>query len=88
MDCDEVLIPIDNSLVVLEGAEGEVDIAGMHLYYREGAWYERGDDGEFYPDWGLTWFYKNPEHPEDYFYYEQDAPVVAIHNLISALSRD
>lgn len=42
---------------------------------------ERNNAGEFEPDWGLTWFYENPDNPKDYFYYEQDPPGTAIHNL-------
>ncbi len=37
------------------------------------------------PDWGLTWFYTDPDNPEAYLYYEQDDPEVSIHNLRNIL---
>ena len=77
----------DGSAVVLYGEEHEVVIAGEIVHYREGVWLERGDDGELYPDWDLTWFYKDTDHPQEYIYYEQDPPEVALHNLRRILER-
>ncbi len=79
---DEEVFEIDGSLVSLDIEEYEVTIGGNDLYYREGVWCERDEDtGEWMPDWDLTWFYKDPENPADYFYFEQDPPETAIHNL-------
>ncbi len=84
---DELMLDIDeNSAVILDGTEHSVTIHDQKVYYREGTWCERDDDGELMPDWGLTWFYTNKEHPENYLYYEQDPPETAIHNLTSILA--
>ena len=77
---EEVEFYIDDSLVCLDEDEYIVNIDGRTIYYREGVWCERYD-GEMMPDWSLTWFYEDPDNPEDYFYYEQDPPETAIHNL-------
>ena len=76
----EICFEIDNSLVCLDDIEHETNIYGQHVYYREGVWCEKYD-GEFMPDWSLTWFYTDQNHPENYLYYEQDPPDTAIHNL-------
>lgn len=71
----------DGSHIVLYGPIEEVIIEGIHLYYREGDYYQIDDDGELYADWSLTLFYQDIDHPEEYFYFEQDPPETAIHNL-------
>ena len=75
----------DGSHVVLMGPEKEVDIAGTHLYYREGEYLQIDDDGGTLPDWSLTCFYEDKEHPENYLYIEQDPPETAMHNLTHIL---
>ena len=52
------------------------------IYVCEGTWYEKDEDGEFQPDWSLTWFFTDLEHPEDYLYFEQDDPDAALHNFM------
>jgi len=79
---DEIVFEMDGSLVSLDIEEYEASINGDTLYYREGVWCERDEEtGEWMPDWDLTWFYKDPENPEEYFYFEQDPPETALHNL-------
>ena len=80
LEIDPVEFFIDDSLVILEGEEHEVDISDMHLFYREGVWCEKYD-GEWMPDWCLTWFYDDQDNPADYIFFEQDPPETAIHNL-------
>ncbi|MCR4745073.1 MAG: hypothetical protein K5894_07565 [Lachnospiraceae bacterium] len=84
-DFDTVEIPMDESLVVLEGPEKTVNICGIEFFYREGFWCEKDDDGNYMPDWDLTWFYTDDEEPADYVYFEQDSPEVAIYNLTQLL---
>lgn len=80
-DYDEQYIETaDGGHVVLYGPTEEVVLGGVHLYYREGDWLEEYD-GELVPDWSLTWFYEDTEHPEKYFYYEQDPAETALYNL-------
>lgn len=79
-------IPVEDSLVILEGEIGKTTICGIELYYREGLWCEKDDDGEFMPDWDLTWFYFDKDNPSDFVYFEQDPPETAIYNLSRILS--
>ena len=84
---EEVLFEVNGAQVVLEGPQAQITINGLGtVYVREGTWMEKGEDGEFYPDFSLTWFYKDEEHPEDYLYYEQDPPEVAVYNLTRAMA--
>ena len=76
----------DGSHVVLYGEEQEITIEGTHLYYREGDYLQKYEDGELYADWSLTCFYEDREHPEQYLYIEQDPPETAMHNLRNILS--
>lgn len=86
--CYEFEVPnSDGSRIALYDPEKEVTIQGVHLYYREGDYYQIDDDGDFYADWSLTLFYKDREHPEDYFYLEQDPPETAMYNLSNMLQR-
>ena len=85
---DSTSFEIDDSIVCLEGEEVEVTVCGEKTYYREGTWCEKNDDGDFEPDWSLTWFYKDKDNPQDYFYYEQDPPETAIYNLRNILSQN
>ena len=71
----------DGSRVVLQGPEKEIDIADVHLYYREGVYLQKYEDGELYADWGLTCFYEDNSRPEKYLYIEQDSPEISMHNL-------
>lgn len=83
---NELAIPIDDSLVILYDPENTITVInGTKLYYREGVWCEKDETGEFMPDWSLTWFYTDKHNPEDYYYYEQDPPETAIHNLNNIL---
>lgn len=75
----------DGSHVVLYGVEKEIELCGVHLYYREGEYYQIQEDGNLCADWCLTWFYENRNCPEEYFYFEQDPPETAIHNLRNIL---
>lgn len=75
----------DGSHIVLYGSEGEITIENIHLYYREGDYYQIDDNGELYADWSLTLFYEDQDHPEEYFYLEQDPPETAIYNLKNIL---
>ena len=76
---------IDDSYVELYEPLWQMTINGEVVYIREGVWCEWDEDGYFEPDWSLTWFYKNKEHPEDHFYFEQDGIEVSIHNLLTIL---
>lgn len=75
----------DGSRIVLYGPENEVTIENIHLYYREGDYFQIDDNGELYADWCLTLFYEDKEHPEKYLYLEQDPPETAMHNLRNIL---
>ena len=50
-----------------------------------GLWMEKDENGDYAPDWDLTWFWKVGNSPEDYFYYEQDSFEVSLYNLINLI---
>ena len=77
---EEVEFPVDESLVCLDSEEYETVVCGTKVYYREGIWCERYED-DWMPDWGLTWFYKDRKHPEDYLYYEKDPTETDLYKL-------
>ena len=72
---------VDDSIVTLFGPVIEVHGFDEDLYAAEGTWSEKYEDGEYMPDWSLTWFWKKNESPENYIYYEQDGPFVSAYNL-------
>lgn len=57
--------------------------AGFDLY--EGTYYQRYEDGEFYPDWSLTVICNQGDDPHNFFYYEQDGPEITLHNYLQAM---
>lgn len=81
---DEIMFMQGDSMVCLEGDEKVINVCNTPVFYREGVWMEQDEDGEFYADWGLTWFYTDRTKPEDYLYFEQGCPESAIHNLLRA----
>ena len=81
-------IYIDDSLVELSGSVHKLILAGQSYFIREGTWFEKDDNGEFQPDWSLTWIYKDKDNPEDYVYYEQDPKDTAVYNFLKSLRRD
>ncbi len=56
---DMITFEVDDSFIELDGPAKECTLCGLHLFYREGVWCEKDDDGSFMPDWGLTWIYMN-----------------------------
>ena len=83
---NEYAIRIGNSLVVLYGPQYRGSVNKTMLSYREGVWCEKTETGEWMPDWNLTWFWKTGDMPENYFYYEQDPPETALHNLMRTMA--
>jgi len=80
-DFDPVSFTIGDSMVELYGPEMRTPVNGETVYFREGSWLEKDENGEYYADWNLTWFYKDKEHPENYLYFEQDSWPTALYNM-------
>ena len=77
---------VEESYVVLDGPVWAMEITKdgeeKTIYIREGTWCEKNDEGEFEPDWSLSWFYEDEENPANYLYFEQDGVEVATHNFL------
>ena len=71
-DDSDVSFPINDSYVELYGNVWELIINNEKVFIREGTWFEKDEDGEWQPDWSLSWFYYNEDDPSEYLYFEQD----------------
>ena len=78
-------IQIDGSLVELDGPVYKLFLKDSSYFVREGTWFEKDDNGEFQPDWSLTWIYEDKDYPENYIYYEQDPKDTAVYNFLRSL---
>lgn len=78
-------IIIRESLVELAGPIYKLILSGESYFIREGTWLEKDDNGDFQPDWSLTWIYKDKDNPEDYVYYEQDPKDTAVYNFLKVI---
>ncbi len=76
---------IDGSLVILEGPIGKITVNGTEMLIREGIWCEMDEEGEYQPDWALTWIYTDPVKPQDYVYFEQDPMETALYNFLHSM---
>lgn len=85
-DLEDSVFQFEDNQVCLEGPEYSASINGITVYAREGSWMEQDEDGEFYPDFSLTWFYTDRGHPERYFYFEQDPYEAALYNLTRSMT--
>lgn len=74
-------IYIEGALIVLDGSLRDETIGGRRIFYREGFWCVKNEEGKYEPDWSLTCFFDDPAHPERFIYFEQDPPEIAIRNL-------
>lgn len=83
---EPIMIPMGRDMIELDGDEKAILIGMDRVYYQEGVYYnydERTD--EYQADFALTYFYKDNNKPEEYLYFEQDSPMVALHNLKNTL---
>ena len=84
---EEYIINLENSQVYLDGPTYLLQTEKGIVYYREGTWYEKDAlTGEFEPDFTVTWFYQDQNHPENYLYWESDTAASAVYNLTRALN--
>lgn len=84
-DDSDVGFPIDDSYVELYGNVWELIINNEKIFIREGTWFEKDEDGEWQPDWSLSWFYYNEDDPSEYLYFEQDGVEVSTYNFLKAM---
>ena len=78
---------IDDSYVELYNSSWCFSYEGNDIFVREGVWFEKNDEGEFEPDWSLSWFYLDEDNPKEYLYFESDGPEVSIYNFIRTMER-
>ena len=74
--------------VELYGEEKSISINEETIYYREGLWLEKTDDGTYEQDDSIVWFYKDRTYPEDYVYFENGTVEAAVRNFINIHSQN
>ncbi len=88
VEIEELFFEVDGSAVCLDGDEGIILVNGRPVWFREGYWMEDGGDGEWMPDWSLTWVYSDRTDPAgSCIYFEQDPAETAIHNFLHIIAQ-
>ena len=78
---EEISIPLGYDLVVIHKPFLEVHNDKDTFYVAEGTYFNKNEDDSFDADWSLTWVWLDKDHPEQWFYYEQDGILTTLHNL-------
>lgn len=66
---------------VTDGIYAEIPDIGLAV--ESGVVYQLYEDGEYYPDWDVTFVFRIGDNPQNYLYYEQDGIVTTLHNYLS-----
>ena len=92
LDNDSVYLASNlNTIIIDENDESFMEVEKNAIYIpkfelelHQGTFWQKSDDGEFYPDWGFTSINKIGQPIEDYLYFEQGTPYCALHNFLHA----
>lgn len=84
MSCLNTEIIYEDTCCFMEAEKNAVYIPKLKLELHNGTFWQKADDGEFYPDWAFTSINTIAHSMKEYLYYEQGSMYSALHNYLHA----